>query len=863
MEDANEDGHSIEPLAKGRRADVLMAVPNGNAALIQMAEYTGDLIGLCDAGGRLTYLNPAGRRLIGVEAADIFPMRLTDYVVPEQRHLVDKVVVPTARRDGVWEGEMQLVNLKTDDIIDVQRSTFATRDERGEITGFVSVMRDITHDKVQKGRLRRQIETFEALIANNPLEICLVDADFRLRVVSRGARTVFENIQPLIGRDFADVLRALWPEPFASEAIARFRQTLDTGMAYDAAATPEQRANIEAREAYGWRIERVTLPDECYGIVCYFHDLIDREYGTRALGRREAELRDLNIDLERRVRARTAALNQANARLTAEIERREAVQAAQLQSQKLEAVGQLVSGIAHDFNNILGAVIGGLTIIQNRNDDPRIEQIATMGQRAAERGAALVRQLLAFARQEDVVAQRVDLAGAIGEISDLVRHGMRGNVALAIDCDDDLWPVLADPTQLQSALLNLANNASDAMNGGGHLHIAVSNCARTSADLPLELDGQDAISIVVADNGPGMDSDTLQRITEPFFTTKARGKGTGLGLAMVQRFVEQSGGALRIESRPGHGTTFSIFLPRAVDPGASDPVPRSDETGLNATGRAFETVLLVDDDAELCAMIAEGLSDHGFDVIVAPDAQAALLELRTRAIDALVTDVHMPDMTGNDLVAQVRASGSDIPCLFMTGIANEAALDGETVVQKPFNPAVLHYALRRILIARDQRASDAERLDRLTLRLKSDCTRSLLDHWRAIRAGPVIPLFETFTINACSEPHRIVVTQIDLGKVPIDFTFTLVGDTLRNAVPHSIAATEMPVSGNDSLAAREAAYRRCALTGKPSHEYARINLGDGYRETFERLLLPFSSDGIVVDHIVGAVVIEREAVGER
>ncbi|RZL79869.1 MAG: PAS domain S-box protein, partial [Sphingomonas sp.] len=571
MEDANEDGHSVEPLAKGRRADFLKAVPHGRAALIQMAEYTGDLIGLCDAGGRLAYLNPAGRRLIGVEAADIFPMRLTDYVVPEQRHLVDEIVVPTARRDGVWEGEMQLVNLKTDDIIDVQRSTFATRDERGEITGFVSVMRDITHDKVQKGRLRRQIETFEALIANNPLEICLVDADFRLRVVSRGAQTVFENIHPLLGRDFADILRALWPEPFASEAIARFRQTLDTGMAYDAATTPEQRADIEAREAYGWRIERVTLPDECYGIVFYFHELIDREDGTRALGRREAELRDLNIDLERRVRARTAALNQANARLTAEIERREAVQAAQLQSQKLEAVGQLASGIAHDFNNILGAVIGGLTIIQNRNDDPRIEQIATMGQRAAERGAALVRQLLAFARQEDVVAQRVDLAGAIGEISDLVRHGMRGNVALAIDCDDDLWPVLADPTQLQSALLNLANNASDAMNGGGHLHIAVSNRARTSPDHPLELDGQDAIRIVVADNGPGMDSDTLQRITEPFFTTKARGKGTGLGLAMVQRFVEQSGGALRIESRPGHGTTFSIFLPRAVDPGASDP----------------------------------------------------------------------------------------------------------------------------------------------------------------------------------------------------------------------------------------------------------------------------------------------------
>lgn len=759
---------------------------------------------------------------------------------------------------------MQLANIKTNDVIDVQRSTFATRDERGELSGFVSVMRDITHKKAEDSRLRRQVATFETLIANNPFGVYLVDADFTLRVVSRGAQKVFENIRPLVGRDFADVLRAIWPEPFASEAIGRFRHALDTGVPYEAPNTVEQRADVKAQEAYDWRIERVTLPDERYGVVCYFYDLTERERWARLLAEREAQLRDLTTDLERRVRARTAALNLANERLAAEIDRREAVQAAQLQSQKLEAVGQLTSGIAHDFNNILGAVIGGFTVIQNRNDDPRIQQIATMGQRAAERGAALVRQLLAFARQEDVVAQRVDLPAAIAEISDLITHGMRGNVALTITCADDLWPVLTDPTQLQSALLNLANNASDAMKGGGHLQIAVSNCpASTSIDYPVELAGQDTILIVVADDGPGMNSHTLQRITEPFFTTKERGKGTGLGLAMVQRFVLQSGGALRIESRLGHGTTFSIYLPRAADLGRSDTVESSDELGVDVAGRAFETVLLVDDDTELCAIIAEGLSDAGFDVVVAPDALAALHLLRTRAIDALVTDVDMPDMTGIDLVAKVRASGPDIPCLFMTGVADEAALEGETVVQKPFNPAVLHYALRRILIARDQRASDTERMDRLALRLKSDCTRSLLDHWRAVRTGPIVPLFDTFTINACSEPHRIVVVKIDLGKVPIHFTFTLVGNTLLNAVPDSIATTDMPVSGNDSLASREAAYRRCALTGKPSYEYARIDLGDGYRETFERLLLPFSSDGIAVDHIVGAVVIEHEPGGRR
>ncbi|RZM32475.1 MAG: PAS domain S-box protein, partial [Sphingomonas sp.] len=478
MEGTNgNSGLTAEPLSKGRRTESIAVLPGGNAALLQMAEYTSDLIGLCDANGRLAYLNPAGRRLIGIDDANIFPMQLTDYVVPEQRCLVDEVIIPTALREGVWEGEMQIANRRTDAVIDVQRSTFATRDEQGVVTGFVSVMRDITQNKAKESRLRRQVETFEALIANNPFGVYLVDADFRLRVISKGAQRVFGNVVPLIGRDFAAVLRAIWPEPFASEAITHFRQTLDTGVPYEAPATIEQRADVEAREAYHWRIERVVLPDERYGVVCYFYDLTEREQWTEVLAEREAQLRDLTLDLERRVRARTAALNQANERLSAEIERRETMQAAQSQGQKLEALGQLTSGVAHDFNNILGAVIGGFTIIEKRTDDPRIRQIVSMGQRAAERGAALVRQLLAFARLEEVVAQRFDLVAAVDEISDLITHGMRGNVALSIDFAPDLWPVLADPTQLQSALLNLANNASDAMNGGGHLRIAACNHA--------------------------------------------------------------------------------------------------------------------------------------------------------------------------------------------------------------------------------------------------------------------------------------------------------------------------------------------------------------------------------------------------
>ncbi len=858
MEGTNgNSGLTAEPLSKGRRTESIAVLPGGNAALLQMAEYTSDLIGLCDANGRLAYLNPAGRRLIGIDDANIFPMQLTDYVVPEQRCLVDEVIIPTALREGVWEGEMQIANRRTDAVIDVQRSTFATRDEQGVVTGFVSVMRDITQNKAKESRLRRQVETFEALIANNPFGVYLVDADFRLRVISKGAQRVFGNVVPLIGRDFAAVLRAIWPEPFASEAITHFRQTLDTGVPYEAPATIEQRADVEAREAYHWRIERVVLPDERYGVVCYFYDLTEREQWTEVLAEREAQLRDLTLDLERRVRARTAALNQANERLSAEIERRETMQAAQSQGQKLEALGQLTSGVAHDFNNILGAVIGGFTIIEKRTDDPRIRQIVSMGQRAAERGAALVRQLLAFARLEEVVAQRFDLVAAVDEISDLITHGMRGNVALSIDFAPDLWPVLADPTQLQSALLNLANNASDAMNGGGHLRIAASNHAAGTADHPPELAGRDAIMVTIADDGPGMNSQVLQRVTEPFFTTKARGKGTGLGLAMVQRFVQQSHGALRIESRVGRGTTFSIYLPRAVGPDIGPMPHRPADVPAEMAARAFETILVAESDGELRGVVAESLADEGFDVVVARDADTALGLLRTRAVDAMVTGLDLSGMSGADLVAQIRATGSDMPCLIMTGRAYDGLPAGETVVQKPFSPAILNYTLRRLLIARDQRASDAERIDRLALRLKSDCARSLLEHWRAIRDGRPVPDFAAFRLTACNEPHRIVVAEIDLGRVPIHFVFTLMGNTLRDAVPASVAAVDMRVVGRDTLAAREAAYRRCALTGKPSYEYARMDLGDGFTESFERLLLPFSSDGLAVDRIVGAVVMDR------
>ncbi len=721
------------------------------------------------------------------------------------------------------------------------------------------------HDRsgAEHARLLQQAETFFSLIANNPFCVYLIDGDFRLRVVSLGAQKVFANVSPLIGRDFAEVLHVIWPDPFASEAIGRFRTTLHNGVPYQAPTTVEARADVPAIEAYDWRIERVTMPDDSsggsFGVVCYFYDLTEREQWARKLEEREAQLRALAVDLERRVRLRTTALNAANERLTNEIERREATQAALVQSQKLEALGQLTSGIAHDFNNIMGAVLGGFSIIANRTTEPDLLRVAGMGKNAAERGAALVRQLMAFARAELPEPQRIAIPSALAEVRGLISHGLHRNVALRVECPDTVWPTFADPSQLQSALLNLSINANDAMADcgpdGGELAIVVGNAPASELDHPVELAGRDAVSIVVADTGSGMDAHVLQRVMEPFFTTKDKGRGTGLGLAMVQGFVAQAGGAIRIESRPGVGTTFSIYLPRAFGDASVAGQAPSDLPDI-ATELAFETVLLVDDDADVLGVIEAGLSDFGFEVITAANAHEAIALLQTRAVDALVSDIDLPGMSGIELVAHVRRTGPAIPCLLMTGGGLTASTrspppEGETVLFKPFALQALRDALHAMLTARDHGEAQGAWLDRLAGRLRSDCARSLFAHWRGLYDQSSLPCIDQLDLAACADPESIVIAQVDLGRVPINFHFTAGG---QSGLSEEGRAGGSPV-------AYEADFRRCALTGAPSYELTKGSLDGSAAATVERLLLPFSTDGRVVDRIVGAIAVAAPNAG--
>lgn len=378
-------------------------------------------------------------------------------------------------------------------------------------------------------------------------------------------------------------------------------------------------------------------------------------------------------------------LRQANARLIAEIERREAVQATLVHSQKMEAIGQLTSGIAHDFNNAIAAIAGGFAIIERRTQDPRLLDVARHGVKAAERGAALVRHLMAFARQQVLEPRSIDLCSLLTEAEPLLQRSLGPTVALQMDCPEGVGMVRADPAHLETALINLAVNARDAMPEGGSLRIAIRPCPHDEPDRPPELGGADAVVIEVQDTGCGMSPDVLRRAADPFFTTKGVGKGTGLGLAMVHGFAHQSGGTLRLKSREGEGCIVTLFVPSSLEPNEEPAILPLNRVPEPHHRRA--TILVVDDDQEVAAITSEMLRDLGYRVLEANDAETALAHARSGSpIDAMLSDVLMPDTDGPTLAVALCRLRPDLPVMFMTGHADHKQLVGERVIGKPFTP---------------------------------------------------------------------------------------------------------------------------------------------------------------------------------
>jgi PAS domain S-box-containing protein len=373
-------------------------------------------------------------------------------------------------------------------------------------------------------------------------------------------------------------------------------------------------------------------------------------------------------------------------------ERLKAAEEALLQSQKMEAVGQLTGGIAHDFNNLLTGIVGSLDLLQTRLNQGRTDNVAryiNAAMTSANRAAALTHRLLAFARRQPLIPESVDVNQLVVSLEDLLRRTIGESIDLEIAAPDDLWCTLCDPNQLESALLNLAINARDAMPDGGKLIISTANAhlGSVTADTPALSPG-DYICIAVSDTGVGMSAEVAARAFDPFFTTKPIGQGTGLGLSMIYGFARQSNGHVTIDSKLGRGTSVRLYLPRYDGGAAAQQVSAVRAAGQASAG---ETVLVVEDEAVVRGVILEMLGEQGYRTLEAIDGPSGLRILRTRQrIDLLVTDVGLPGINGRQLADQARETRPGLKILFITGYAESVAMsggfleEGMEMITKPF-----------------------------------------------------------------------------------------------------------------------------------------------------------------------------------
>jgi signal transduction histidine kinase len=370
-----------------------------------------------------------------------------------------------------------------------------------------------------------------------------------------------------------------------------------------------------------------------------------------------------------------------------------------LQVQKMDAIGKLTGGIAHDFNNLLAAVLGGLGLIERRCQlSDEAKRILDMTRHAADQGAELVRRLLAFSRRQQLQPSVVRLPGLPASMDDLLSHTLGGLVRVDWRIEEPLWPAFVDPSQLELALMNLVINARDAMPDGGAIMVSAEN-RRIDFGGELGLSPGDYVVIAVADTGTGIPASILDRVTEPFFTTKDVGKGTGLGLSMVYGFAQQSGGTLRIESVVGQGTRIEIWLPRAA--GRDEVTSRRVEPPREAPrGARPLRILLVDDNSDVRNVTAEILLDGGHSITSAAGGAEALaiLERDPDAFDVVVTDYAMPLVSGLEVIRLARNLRPALPALLITGYADLESLsnrpDDICVLAKPFKPDELGAAIR-------------------------------------------------------------------------------------------------------------------------------------------------------------------------
>lgn len=632
--------------------------------------------------------SPDLKRMVGIPVDEPFDL---DWVrsryAPGERERVQAISMQQmARGDDFIESDFRYVMPDGSDRTLLLRATVHVGDDKLP-SRVVGVLLDITEQKRAEAALR------ESEARRQRAQEAGGIGDWTLDVGS-GELSFSDEFANLLGRDPSDL-------PWASIGLVDFIHPDDFHalMRKLAALRSGRRDNLDAEY-------RIIRPDGQVRWLAARAEGERDEAGNllRIAGvsfditpRREAEdaVRRMNETLEAQVAARTAELETANRNLSTEAAERERVEQALRQTQKMEAIGQLTGGVAHDFNNLLMAVLSNLDLLRKLlPPEPRIDRHLEGAIQGARRGAALTQRLLAFARRQDLKVQPVDLAALVTGMEDLLSKSTGPGIETTLDIAERLPPALADPNQIELALLNLVVNARDAMPDGGRLTIGLTRESAAGDDVPPG----EYLRLAVTDTGAGMDEETLKRAVEPFFSTKEIGKGTGLGLSMIHGLAEQLGGRFQLFSEPGQGTRAELWLPAASRLQAVASVtPQQPAARAEA---APATILYVDDDALVAMGTVDMLADLGHTVLEANSGVQALEMLRARPeVDLLITDHSMPGMTGVQLAKAAREFRPELPILLATGYADvtEAAELKLPRLTKPFMQRQLATEIAKLL----------------------------------------------------------------------------------------------------------------------------------------------------------------------
>src|SRR4051794_6421582 len=468
------------------------------------------------------------------------------------------------------------------------------------------------------------------------------------------------------------------------------------------------RQRIEQSEIFSAQADRFTDYLSWLGILVGLGAVFLGVVAVQALRQNAAARRRIESEAERAevlelaVRERTQELWEANQALKAEAAEREAAEAQLRQVQKRGAVGQLTGGIAHDFKNMLAVVVGGVDPAQRRLNGPRREVLMHLqnAMEGATRAAALTRRLLSFARSEPLLPERVDSKGLIGGMSDLLDRTLGERIRVEVDLARDTWPTYVDPHQLENAIVNLAVNARDAMDGRGVMRIVTRN-VKLAANEVGDIRGGDYVRISVTDTGCGMTPEVLEHAFEPFFTTKPVGKGTGLGLSQIFGFAHESGGEVGIESQVGKGTTVSIYLPRTEAAATVRLHPAAQRTETADIHVAGARILLVEDDPRVRSATVGALEDLDYEPVACGSGAEAIELFNAQMFDLVITDVIMPEMSGPELIKHLKeTSPHDFAVLFVTGYVGEGETDdlrGHELLRKPLTVGALAGAVAAAL----------------------------------------------------------------------------------------------------------------------------------------------------------------------